>query len=110
LRTLQYDDCIEKIAFAQNPPLIDSDKHTQQSFAGAAIAVGLRLLQPWRRAEDRNEARRRVREPGETIGASFMPLGRSGAVTAVAFLVADLAFPLAAAFVGAFLGCLLTLD
>ena len=40
--------------------------------------------------------------------ASFMPLGRSGAVTAVAFLVADLASALAAAFVGAFLGCLLT--
>ena len=53
---------------------------------------------------------RRVLEPRETIGASFMPLGRSGAVTAVAFLVADLASPLAAAFVGAFLGCLLTLD
>ena len=37
---------------------------------------------------------RRVLEPRETIGASFMPLGRSGAVTAVAFLVADLASPL----------------
>jgi hypothetical protein len=43
---------------------------------------------------------RRVLEPGETIGASFMPLGRSGAVTAVAFLVADLVPPLAAVFLG----------
>jgi hypothetical protein len=39
-----------------------------------------------------------------------MPLGRSAVLTAVAFFVADLASPLTAAFVGAFLGCLVTLE